>query len=316
MQISKQGRWVLIIAVLLIAAAIFVSMRGNKETPLASAEKEYVAVVRIDGTIYGGPETNPLWGGSDGAPSEQVMAELSEARKDPHAKAVLLRMNTPGGSTGATHEIAEEIDRIRSAGKPVIVSMGDTCASAGYWLASKGDYIFASPATLTGSIGVYMDYTNIGELMDKLGIKNEKIKSGAHKDILSMYRPMTPEERQMLQAMVDDIYEQFVRTVADGRRMDVSKVKTFADGRILTGRQAQDLGLVDAMGNYYDALSYAGNAGGISSETVPTKSYAIKGVSLKDVLSGQADAAADEISSKMAEKLFTLMGSSSQPSVK
>lgn len=317
MQISKQGRWVLVIAVFLLIAAIAAGIHDIKNNSgFAGAEREYVAVIRIDGTIYGGPETSPLWGAGGGAPSEQIMAELSEARKDPHAKAVLLRMNTPGGSTGATQEVAEEIDRIRSAGKPVIVSMGDTCASAGYWLASKGDYIFASPATLTGSIGVYMDYTNVGELMDKLGIKNEKIKSGAHKDILSMYRPMTAEERQMLQAMVDDIYEQFVNTVADGRRMDVSKVKTFADGRILTGRQAQDLGLVDAMGNYYDALSYAGSAGGIESETVPTKSYAGRRVSLKDVLSGEADTLADEISGKITGKLFTSLKDPAYPAVR
>lgn len=316
MQISKRGQWILSIAVLLFAAAIFAGIQDiQSDTALMGEDEGYVAVVRIDGTIYGGPAANPFWGTGDGAPSEQLMAELSEARKDPRAKAVLLRMNTPGGSTGATQEIAEEIDRIRSAGKPVIVSMGDTCASAGYWLASKGDYIFASPATITGSIGVYMDYTNVSDLMDKLGIKNEKIKSGAHKDILSMYRPMTDEERQMLQAMVDDIYEQFVHTVADGRRMEVSKVKSFADGRILTGRQAQDLGLVDAMGNYYDALSYAGSAGGIESETVPTKSYAGRRISLKDVLSGEANALTDEISGRIAGKLFTSLKNPAAPAV-
>lgn len=111
------------------------------------------------------------WGASEGVSSEQVMYEMEQARKDNRVKGVLLRINSPGGSTGATQEIAEEMDKIKNAGKPIVVSMGDMCASAGYWLASKGDYVFANPATLTGSIGVYMDYTNVEELMGKLGVK-------------------------------------------------------------------------------------------------------------------------------------------------
>ena len=223
MTIQTKRKWILLLAVLLLAAALSVG-----STSLWKAEKEkrgegYVAVVRIDGAIYGGPETDSMLSGSSGSSSEEIMRELQEARKDPQAKAILIRINSPGGSTGATQEIAEEMDKIRSSKKPIVISMGDMCASAGYWLASKGNYIFASPATMTGSIGVYMDYTNIEDLMDKVGVKNDKIKSGAHKDILSMYRPMTGEEREMLQTMVDDIYHQFVQTVADGRHMDEEK---------------------------------------------------------------------------------------------
>lgn len=195
MTIQTKRKWILLLAVLLLAAALSVG-----STSLWKAEKEkrgegYVAVVRIDGAIYGGPETDSMLSGSSGSSSEEIMRELQEARKDPQAKAILIRINSPGGSTGATQEIAEEMDKIRSSKKPIVISMGDMCASAGYWLASKGNYIFASPATMTGSIGVYMDYTNIEDLMDKVGVKNDKIKSGAHKDILSMYRPMTGEER-------------------------------------------------------------------------------------------------------------------------
>ena len=118
---------------------------------------DYVAVIRIDGAIVGGPRNDVLFSASGMTTSEQIMYEMEKARKDSRAKAVLIRINSPGGSTGATQEIAEEMDKIKSAGKPIIISMGDTCASAGYWIASKGDYIFANPATLTGSIGVYMD---------------------------------------------------------------------------------------------------------------------------------------------------------------
>ena len=193
--------------------------------------------------------------------------------------------------------------------------MGDMCASAGYWLASKGNYIFASPATITGSIGVYMDYNNVEDLMNKIGVKNEKIKSGAHKDILSMYRPMTGEERQMLQSMVDDIYNQFVQTVADGRKMDENKVRSIADGRILTGKEAQDLGLVDAMGNYYDALNYAASSGGIPGENVPVKTYT-NGMSLKGILAGEAENVSKIMAREMAENMTKALSESSVPSVK
>ena len=172
MTIQTKRKWILLLAVVLLAAALSVG-----STSLWKAEKEkrgegYVAVVRIDGAIYGGPETDSMLSGSSGSSSEEIMRELQEARKDPQAKAILIRINSPGGSTGATQEIAEEMDKIRSSKKPIVISMGDMCASAGYWLASKGNYIFASPATMTGSIGVYMDYTNIEDLMDKVILHN------------------------------------------------------------------------------------------------------------------------------------------------
>lgn len=316
MNIQAKRKWMLLVLVLLlvagIGASVFPSWKGEKK----DTNKGYVAVVRIDGAIYGGPETDSVLNGSSGASSEEIMRQLKAARKDPRAKAILLRINSPGGSTGATQEIAEEMDKIRSSKKPIIISMGDMCASAGYWLASKGNYIFASPATITGSIGVYMDYNNIGELMDKVGVKNEKIKSGAHKDILSMYRPMTEEERDMLQGMVNDIYGQFVQTVADGRHMEEAKVRAIADGRILTGKQAQDLGLVDAMGNYYDALNYAASSGGIQEENVPTKSYSEGAVSLRSILRGEAQGMASAMGQTLAETFKKSMAGSEKVEIK
>ena len=307
MTIQTKRKWILLLAVLLLAAALSVG-----STSLWKAEKEkrgegYVAVVRIDGAIYGGPETDSMLSGSSGSSSEEIMRELQEARKDPQAKAILIRINSPGGSTGATQEIAEEMDKIR---------MGDMCASAGYWLASKGNYIFASPATMTGSIGVYMDYTNIEDLMDKVGVKNDKIKSGAHKDILSMYRPMTGEEREMLQTMVDDIYHQFVQTVADGRHMDEEKVKSIADGRILTGRQAQDLGLVDAMGNYYDALNYAASSGGLDVDHIETRSYTNSVVTLRSLLRSEAARLSNVMGESMAGSMKKALTEGENPMIK
>ena len=311
MNIEAKRKYMLLCIVILLIAAIAAGTSDFwKDSGVENAKQGYVAVIRIDGPIYGGPDTDSILSGSSGVTSEQIMKEFQTARKDPQAKAILVRINSPGGSTGATQEIAEEMDKIRSSGKPIIISMGDMCASAGYWLASKGNYIFASPATITGSIGVYME-----DLMDKLGIKNEKIKSGAHKDILSMYRPMTGEEKEMVQTMVDDIYNQFVQTVADGRKMDENKVRSIADGRILTGKQAQDLGLVDAMGNYYDALSYAASSGGIQSENIPVKSYG-SGVSLKGILSGEARTLSGVFGKALADSFKESVAGSSVPSMK
>lgn len=306
---DRNKKWILLgIAILIVVAIIVSALADKKKTGLTGGETDYVAVIRIEGAVIGGPRSDTLFGATGVTTSEQVMYEMEEARKDSHAKAVLLRINSPGGSTGATQEIAEEMDKIKSAGKPIIVSMGDTCASAGYWLASKGDYIFANPATLTGSIGVYMEYTNVEELMNKLGIRSEKIKSGAHKDIMSMYRPMTPEETQMIQTMVDDIYAQFVRTVADGRRMDIEKVKKVADGRVLTGQQALEWGLVDAMGNYYDALNYAGGRAGLDGEEIPTKKYA-GGSSWRGIFNSEVERAAHLFSKEITKSLVEALAS-------
>lgn len=304
---TRKQKWIiLILAVLFVCAITAGFLPEMKENAKMSSSKDYIAVIRIDGAIYGGPQSDSVFTASTGAASEQIMYEMEQARKDNRVKAVLLRINSPGGSTGATQEIAEEMDKIKSSGKPIIISMGDMCASAGYWLASKGDYVFANPATLTGSIGVYMDYTNMEELMNKLGIKNQKIKSGAHKDILSMYRPMTEEETSMIQKMVDDIYFQFIKTVADGRHMELEKVKSFADGRILTGQQAMDLGLVDAMGNYYDALTYAGNRVGINSDVIPTRSYS-KGMTLRGLLSAEMNNTAQNFASRIVDEAINAM---------
>lgn len=299
---NKKWIWIGMVVLFIMALMVGILSDVKKGDNAIRGGTDYVAVIRIDGAIVGGPRNDVLFGASGMTTSEQIMYEMEKARKDSRAKAVLIRINSPGGSTGATQEIAEEMDKIKSAGKPIIISMGDTCASAGYWIASKGDYIFANPATLTGSIGVYMEYTNVEELMNKLGIHSEKIKSGEHKDIMSMYRPMTPEENQMIQQMVDDIYVQFISTVADGRQMDIEKVKKIADGRILTGKQAMDLGLVDAMGNYYDALSYAGGRAGLDGETIPMKKYT-SGSSLREIFYSETERMVQVFSKEMVTQM-------------
>lgn len=273
---QTRKRWIMggVIALLLVLALIGRPHLTPSTDEEFTAGDDYIAVIRVDGPIVGGGGDIPgLLGAGAVATSEQLMKDVRRATFDPHAKAVVLRINSPGGSATATQEIGDELDRLKEAGKPIVVSMGDSCASGGYWLAAKGDYLFANPSTMTGSIGVYIGYTNYEELMNKLGIKNDKIKSGAHKDILSPDRPMTEKERALVQDMVNDIYEQFVDVVADGRQMDRDAVKAIADGRILTGRQAQEAGLVDAMGNYYAALSYTAEQVGLDTVRPPIKEY-------------------------------------------
>ena len=260
---------IFISSVLLIAILSFViSLLGGKNNDDDVVQMgSRVAVIRIEGPIMAGEATDSLFS-ENVARTGTIMAELRAAAKDKSVKAVLLRINSPGGSVTAAEEIGREIKRLKAdTGKPVITSMGDTAASAGYWLAACSDKIYANSSTLTGSIGVYIPYMNTEELYKKIGVSGTKIKSGEYKDILSNERPMTQTERDLLQNMVNEMYEQFVGVVSEGRKMPVDKVKSLADGRVYTGKQAKELGLVDEIGNYYDALDATGAL--IGSEGTP-----------------------------------------------
>lgn len=257
---------------------------GNKKIEAFSSDQK-VAVIRVNGTIVGGDGDGRGFGNTSVTTSGNLMRQFRKARKDDTVKAVLLRINSPGGSAAATQEAATELQRLKDAGKPVIVSMGDTAASGAYWLAAYGDKVYANPSTITGSIGVYMSYYDLQGLSQKLGVSEEKIKSGAHKDIYSPFRPMTEEERHITQTMVNDMYDQFVAVIVKERHMDEGKVRTLADGRVYTGAQAKDHGLVDEMGNYYDALAYAGTMIHADPDKVPTVTYSDE-FSLRQLLQG------------------------------
>jgi len=254
--------------VMLIAVVVFVSLVAaaflvpELKSRRSDGERNKVAVIYVDGVIVGGRGQVGLLGESGG--TDAIIKQLHQARDDATVKAVVLRINSPGGSAPASQEVGTEIKKLRAAGKVVVASMGDVAASGGYWLAAVTERIWANPATLTGSIGVYIPYANWQELYGKLGIRSEKIKSGPHKDILSPERPMTPEERAIIQTMVDDLYGQFVAVVAEGRKMDPARVRQLADGRIYTGSQAKDLGLVDELGTMYDAIDGAAKLAGIA----------------------------------------------------
>lgn len=261
---------VLVFFVLVIVAGVL--SRTEDIGPLKEEGK--VAVIRVSGPIVGGSGDDFSLSGTQTATSGALMKQFRKARMDDSVKAVLLRLDSPGGSTAATQEAATELQRLKETGKPVIVSMGDTAASGAYWLAAYGDKVYANPSTITGSIGVYMSYYDLQGLSEKVGVKEEKIKSGVHKDIFSPFRPMTDDERQLTQTMVNNMYDQFVTVVAKERHMDEQKVRALADGRVFTGQQALDAGLVDEMGNYYDALAYAGQLiGDDDPDKVPTVTY-------------------------------------------
>lgn len=257
------------ILLVVLAASFLLDSPGQG---VSSTEKgNEIAVVYIEGVIMGGRSGSDFLSGTI-AGSMTVMDHLRKAASDPTVGAVVLRFNTPGGSVPASQEIATEIIRLKETGKPIVASMADVSASAGYYLAALADVIVANPGTITGSLGVYMQVANFEELYEKLGIEYNYIKSGEYKDMGATNRPLRSEEKEILQAMVDDIYQQFIETVAEGRNMPAERVKELADGRIYTGNQAKELGLVDELGNYYDAINMAARMAGITGEP-RVKSY-------------------------------------------
>lgn len=219
--------------------------------------------------------------------SEKTLKELRDFRQDSSVKAIVLRIDSPGGAVGASQEIFEEVKRT-AAEKPVVASMGSIAASGGYYAALGANKIYANPGTLTGSIGVILKFANLRELFDKIGYKSEVIKSGALKDIGSPDRPLTDAEKKLLQNLINNVYQQFVHAVATQRHLPLEKVLPIADGRVLSGEQAKNLGLIDAFGNFTDAVAMAAKLGGIKDKE-PKLIYPEEDTfSLSRVITGEA----------------------------
>jgi protease IV len=189
--------------------------------------------------------------------TEKTVRQLTKYGDDTSIKAIILRIDSPGGGVASSQEIYGEVRRVRSGGKLVIASMGSVAASGGYYVACVADRIFANAGTVTGSIGVIVQLANASELLHKVGIESTVITSGPFKDSGNPTRTLRPEERQVFQALVDDVYQQFIEAVAKGRNLPLDEVHQAADGRIYTGRQAKDLRLVDELGSLHDAITYA-----------------------------------------------------------
>jgi protease-4 len=199
------------------------------------------------------------------ADSRKIIEQLHDFRDNDGIKAVVLRVDSPGGGVGPSQEIHDEVKAV-DALKPVVVSMGSVAASGGYYISASAREIIANPGTITGSIGVIMEFTNFRELLDKIGLSSVVVKSGEYKDIGSPAREMTVAEREILQALIDDVHGQFVASVAEGRQLDEEVVRTIANGSIFSGRRAMEMGLVDRMGNLEVAIKRAAELAGIDGE--------------------------------------------------
>ncbi|MBW2185898.1 MAG: signal peptide peptidase SppA [Deltaproteobacteria bacterium] len=250
----KKRPFIIALLVLCVIFAIFVGLMkfpallSSGATSFSLGNK--VGVVELRGAI---------------ADSKNTIEQLVVFAKDDSIKAIVLRVDSPGGGVGPSQEIYSEVARI-TQDKPIIVSMGSVAASGGYYVAAPANKIFANPGTITGSIGVIMEFTNVLALMDKIGLKTRVVKSGMHKDIGSSVREMTVEEQALLQGLIDDVHSQFVAAVSEGRNLSEEDVRKLADGRIFTGKQALRLGLIDELGGLRAAIFEAARQGGIVGE--------------------------------------------------
>ena len=237
---------------LLVVAVIGVSLLISLTLDSGWLGGEKVGVIRIEGVI---------------TDSRETIEELRRFRDNPSIKAVVLRIDSPGGGVVPSQEIHAELLKARKDGRlKVVASMGNLAASGGYYIAVATDKIVANPGTLTGSIGVIMELANVQGLLEKVGVQSVVIKSGRYKDLASPFRAMSAEDRALLQSVLDDVHDQFIRAVAAGRALKVEQVRDLADGRIFTGRQARTAKLVDELGDLQDSIKLAARLVGIEGE--------------------------------------------------
>ncbi len=235
-----------VIMVVFVGSILLLTLMFKRETP-SFALGDKVGVVEVNGVI---------------ANSKEVIRGIKSFVEDGGVKAIILRIDSPGGGVGASQEIYREVVKARKV-KKVVASLGGVAASGGYYVSCGADKIVANPGTITGSIGVVMQFANLEELFKKIGYKGYVIKSGPHKDVGSPFREMAPDEKALLQEVIDTVHHQFVKAVAEGRGLPIEKVAAIADGRIFSGEQALALGLVDKLGNLEDTIELAAKMAGI-----------------------------------------------------
>jgi protease-4 len=226
-----------------------------------------VGLLYIEGIIATGRQGDSFFYMGE-TTSDHISKVVKQAVDDKGVKALVVRVNSPGGSAAASQEIYNSLKKFRDTGRPVIVSMGDVAASGGYYIAAAASEIYANPATLTGSIGTIMSLVNYEGLYDLIGLQDRTITAGKYKDIGSPTRPMTSEERQILQGILDQVHGQFKTAVASGRAFDDQKIDEVATGMIFTGEQALANGLVDQLGGLEDAVARAGELAGLGRDPV------------------------------------------------
>lgn len=250
----KRGHKIFIVITLVLLAVAFIVGLIDRYGP-GMFDGDTIALLRVEGPII-----DVRW----------HLDQVRDFMEDDRIKGVVLRIDTPGGAVAPTQELYTELLRLGEI-KPVVTSMGTVAASGGYYLSCATDWIVSNPGTITGSIGVIMEFTNLEGLFSKLGVSSRIIKSGKFKDTGNPMRPMTDEEEELLQAMIMDTYDQFVEAVLKGRPVDEDEIRPYLDGRVLTGRQAYELGLVDQLGNINDAIAKASEMAGLAE--IPEEIY-------------------------------------------
>ncbi len=284
---SRAGRVLIyllvIMGLLTIIGGSFFVIFGDFDTLPMDSNK--VAVIYVQGIMI----TGNIPGGLGYATSEEISRSIQDAADDKNVKAIVLRINSPGGTPAAAQEIVTEIKKAQEH-KPVVVSMGDVAASAAYYISAPADHIIANPDTMTGSIGVIWVFENSSGYFDEEGVEFYVAKSGDFKDMGANWRGLTDDEKQYSEELVLEVFERFVDEIASGRGLSRSEVKDMADGRIYTGSRAMELGLVDETGNLYDAIDVAAELGGIKGK--PTVTYKNK-PSLSSILFGSAEGTDD-----------------------
>jgi protease IV len=245
---------------------IFVAQSSTDMTFTSMGNK--IAIIDITGVIEN---------------SDDVIRQLKRYEDDSSVKALVLRIDSPGGGVAASQEIFDQLLRFKEKHKYIVVSMGSVAASGGYYVACAADTIFADPGTLTGSIGVIFSYPVLQNLLDKVGVKMQVVKSGKLKDVGNYAREPSPEDIAMLQSVIDDTYDQFVKVVAGGRNLETDYVKSLADGSVFTGRQAKEKGLVDKLGTLEDAIAKAGEMSNLGNNPRIIKERRLKHTILDDL---------------------------------
>jgi protease-4 len=239
---------IILIAVVFILGLITIINLTQKSSLISS---NTIAVIEVEGIIYD---------------SRPVVRQLKNYTKNPLIKGILLRIDSPGGGVAASQEIYAEVKNAKAKGKKIVVSMGAVAASGGYYIACPAHIIVANSGTLTGSIGVIMQFPIVDELLKKIGVRFEVIKSKEHKDIGSPFRPLTEKEKQLLDETTIDIYNQFIQAIEKDRNLPTEKILPYADGRIFSGQQALTYGFIDSIGSYEDAIKITANLCGITKE--------------------------------------------------
>lgn len=264
---SNSGRWFWGIFISLIVIALFfvgisflyltkIISDSDGSLEISGKGNEKIAEVKLDFTIFS---------------SEGIVRQFKKYGEDKSIKAIILRINTPGGGVAASQEIYEIVKKTRDSGKPVIVSIASLGASGGYYAACGGSTIVADEGSLVGSIGVIIQLVNYKELADKIGIKSMTITSGELKDAGNPFKDFSEKDRTYFQEIVDDTFDQFLEVVSKERKIDTADLKQYATGRVFTGRQALKIGLVDSIGTYEDAIKIAANMAGIDGEPTIVK---------------------------------------------